>query len=696
MFKVFLRLAITLALAENALAGTTYYISKAGNDGNTGRSWTSAWRTTDKAQATLVAGDTLLFGTGDWYGVSFNPPAGGNANTWTVYACSSFSQIKANPAAALAGSRQPANGKYRVRLYSGTPVTGWAVNSGSIWQARWADTGYWAQFGTQCYNLSQGGNADPADSMLVCESGGLSYVDRAGEYYYDPATNMMYAWPYRSVDPNTATFIASRKACFLFNSATHHGTKYVRVWGLQLKHGRPGVVTFWKATDSVFFEHCHIAMGGSATGENAGAVMSRADAMLDYGGTVGTYNTLRACSLGWAANALSATIRPSYDPPISGGRTQGGAVVTYQQHHFYVDSCYIYGFCAHGVQYKNDVHGNYSATSPYVGEVVRYTTIANTYPIRATESQGAAITIMVHPDHDSIYGCIIKDCERGIAYTAAINSDPCCWNYKTFVANNSFYNCGDAFFLFVGHPNITNCGDSNVFKNNVMLNWWDAYDADGMFSLHYNAGEPYCDTSFKEVDHNIWYSTVGSKAFQAYVDLGRRDWTYWRNTLGWDAHGRWGDPGFADPVHGDFSRPGAASEIYDEFGGRVWTVIGAVQPDSVGTPAGVHTAVWASPVTCSTATIHWRTNISSRSKVWYYPGLSAAQQQGTQLTAIARKEDSLTIGGLDTLVAQGSFFTYRVESVPTVGSTFSSPSSTAQPDCISPSKPDSASIMQVR
>ena len=70
LLSVILAVLITLSITPIVLAaGTTYYIdSISGNDGNTGLSEASAWKTVDNiASLTLEAGDRILFKAGGYY-----------------------------------------------------------------------------------------------------------------------------------------------------------------------------------------------------------------------------------------------------------------------------------------------------------------------------------------------------------------------------------------------------------------------------------------------------------------------------------------------------------------------------------------------------------------------------------------------------------------------------------------------------
>jgi hypothetical protein len=70
--------------------GATYYVSKTGNDTNTGRSWGAAWATVTKVNTSVVHGDTVRFGSGRWLKSMLTPATGGTFSSRTLYACSTL------------------------------------------------------------------------------------------------------------------------------------------------------------------------------------------------------------------------------------------------------------------------------------------------------------------------------------------------------------------------------------------------------------------------------------------------------------------------------------------------------------------------------------------------------------------------------------------------------------------------------
>ncbi|KHF29273.1 hypothetical protein VQ056_12095 [Paenibacillus sp. JTLBN-2024] len=88
IFSMFCSLVIALPPAAKA-AGTTYYVdSLGGDDGNSGTSENSAWKSLDKVNATTFApGDKILFKAGEAGMEDYGLKAPGNMGTRSSSTC---------------------------------------------------------------------------------------------------------------------------------------------------------------------------------------------------------------------------------------------------------------------------------------------------------------------------------------------------------------------------------------------------------------------------------------------------------------------------------------------------------------------------------------------------------------------------------------------------------------------------------
>ncbi|MFN3875314.1 MAG: right-handed parallel beta-helix repeat-containing protein, partial [Flavobacteriales bacterium] len=110
-------LSLLLMLVPFAAAAATYYVSPTGSDTNNGTSQSTPWRTIGRVnQATLVAGDKVLFQRGGVYRGKLNIMQSGNANAYIEIG-----------AYGSTGERPVISGS--------VAVTGWTIHSGSIWKA---------------------------------------------------------------------------------------------------------------------------------------------------------------------------------------------------------------------------------------------------------------------------------------------------------------------------------------------------------------------------------------------------------------------------------------------------------------------------------------------------------------------------------------------------------------------------------
>jgi hypothetical protein len=541
---------------------TTFYITKTGNDSDSGKTWAAAFLTVDKLNDSMTTGDTALFGTGTWYSSSIKPPSGTSSDsTWTVYACSTFVHNN-NDAEKLAGKHLP-------KIWGGEEVTGWTdttVGGNTVWKTTWAGTDCYKPAGYTyelCYTLGQIDN----DSLLYPGST-IDSVNRAGRFFKDTVNGQLYAWCWGGGDPDGHGMIASCKPPVYMAMDDYD---HIRFWGLDFRYGSGAVIWLNAKCDTIYIEHCHVAKVGWDYFENPAVIFSG-----NSNEKSGEFNHIIACSLGWAINEDKEYCH-------------GGVIEMYSQEHVYVESCYVYGYCNMGVcwkNYPNNVNG------PFTGNVVRYNTI---------KANRVCVQIGTNPDRDSIYGNVLIGFVEGYSgntgYTGytGINitsTGPMINDYigSTFVCNNTFYNIRDRFMRLHGESN----ADCGAFRNNtVKYNVCYEYVDSGHYEIPYFMGFDYapgdCDTAYL-IDSNMYYDPETSFDCNCKTEESIYDWNYWQGTCGADSNGTCDvDPNLNDPANGDFSRPTAyagSHEMDRTYGGQTWYYLGAIQDSTEAEETG--------------------------------------------------------------------------------------------------------------
>jgi hypothetical protein len=92
----------------------------------------------------------------------------------------------------------------------------------------------------------------------------------------------------------------------------------------------------------------------------------------------------------------------------------------------------------------------------------------------------------------------------------------------------------------------------------------------------------YSQDAWDIVDYNMYiYPTAKFEANENSVSLST-----WQSTYGMDAHStNTVDPVFTNAANGDFSRPSASGEMNVTYGGKTWTIYGAVQNEGESPPS---------------------------------------------------------------------------------------------------------------
>jgi hypothetical protein len=373
---------LLMFIIDHSMA-STYYVSKNGNDNNTGTSWSSAWLSTVKVQNTFRGGDTVFFGTGIWRNVSISAPSGGTATDRTAYACSAFVQ----------GITQ---------WWGSEQITGWNVYSGQVYRVSHGAT-------SPLYCVAQG------DSILTAVSS-LSGVNSQGKFFHDQAAGMVYVWAWGGGDPDLYDMEISDHAVIRFE----HGSDYSTIWGITLKYSE---------------NHCLVVRGGGQSSpsyvyiDHVKATHCASDVNINvspfYFGTSGTtnyldnsrYSRIRACSADFAIEQFGNTHNNA--GYYSYGMTYCVMESSWSGPHAKT-GVYIKGQSSAGfTNYGNSFRYNYFSPVPYY-----------------------AIHMHTNGWADSIYGNIIVSNGATGIYLEDQSPDYAGGHHRIY--NNTFINCGNA------------------------------------------------------------------------------------------------------------------------------------------------------------------------------------------------------------------------------------------------------------
>jgi len=251
-FKLILT-SILLVLGLTAQS-TTYYVSPSGNDSNNGTSQSTPWRTIARVNQSAYSyqpGDQILFRRGGVYYGEIYPGTSGTAQAPIVFAdygagalpiisgckeVTAWTQHQGNIWKASVPQKVYQVYNQNIRMIPARyPNTGWMRNtqgSGTSLQSNdiTQPSGYWTgakvtlrstassvdtlvvtnhvgstlTFSTTPLNNNLGG--DPWGFFF---HGKLNQLDAAKEWFWDPATSLLYLWLPNNVNPNTTTVLAS-------------------------------------------------------------------------------------------------------------------------------------------------------------------------------------------------------------------------------------------------------------------------------------------------------------------------------------------------------------------------------------------------------------------------------------------------------------------------------------------------------
>ncbi|RKX26597.1 MAG: hypothetical protein DRP47_07940 [Candidatus Zixiibacteriota bacterium] len=527
---------ILLFLAVNVSA-TTYYVKTDGNDESAGTSWATAWATIDKTETGMSGGDTVFFAPGIYRG-QLNP-VGGTATAPTWYVSGNGTDNTIPTSYTGRSSRASLWGSYD--LSDST----WTLHSGNIWKLKFTPPTSVSFQSTICYTFSQINSS--YDTLLHPKT---SMPTSAGEIYYEDTNDTLYVWMFGNDNPNNYDTLEAAWAPPVFIGSQDH----VVLYGFEIRYGHQSGVRFeGNHGDSNLVWNCWLRGFGSQNANNTSCIYSGSSGAITVDTNYVGYVT------GWGNIIRSDSVSLCVNPYMTMHRYGIGF---YGQQAVVVESCYIAPGFFYGIKFK----GTCSFGS------IRYNKIE-----MATEWESmsqAAIKFTTHTHFDSAYGNICIGDGQGDAFGVYIENKYDTTTSMVFM-NNTFYNITRMGTL-IDHPyeNAQTINGNNVIKYNVyhtVVGSQNQSSSNGLFSC------PNWAINTITIDSNLYYNTAGYSWCRNSTYYDSTDW----KALGYDAHSYiHTDPGFNNAAAGDFSRPSASDEMNRTYGGRTWTVYGAVQPDS--------------------------------------------------------------------------------------------------------------------
>lgn len=509
---------LTIWAACNSVFGATRYVSTAGSNTSPYTSWATAATHPNRINAVISTGDTVRIAPATYDTVCIIPPRGGTS--WTVY-CDSLADGTQRSATILSA----------------------AITLSSEWTQRGATSiyRYNAVFPARWNRWETYGMTMERNGVLQHSQTSLGAVTASSDFYYDDATDSIFVYG----DPAGQTVRVSQSPVVVCRYDDQDMIKFI---GLSMEMGYQGVVILSSSEggsgDSIWIQYCNLRKAGLSIGSsNLGIIYSGLN-------NIGKFNKVVGCTLqyAWA---------PSDD--YSGG----GGVDFYSQSNFTLDSNYVSDCRAGGFMLK--FGGN---STPY-----GWTTTVNNL-IRDNKFVGGLAGIWFGPKQDSLIICgnqFINQTYRGVDAHCTENSNYAYSDVKIF--NNTFYNIPQPIMLS------PTASGANEVRYNVVF---DTTSRDYSILFDVQGGEapaqtPATDTYY-DVDSNMYYH--GGDGFAPFVDLAMdcsaSNWAQWQ-ACGFDVHGSQSNPNFSASQTPTLTRPGASGEMSRTYGGKTWTIWGALQ-----------------------------------------------------------------------------------------------------------------------
>ena len=562
--NLFIFLLVTVCvfvLISATVSAETYYVSKNGNDSNDGTtSWhaDSAWLTLDNLNDTskFHCGDSVVIGAGIYRGTIYIPRLNSSSADKTYYLDSAW----------VAGTTDS-----RVAwIYGSDSLHTWTNISGEIYRCSYTPTLMNNQVG-----IWQG------DSCLFRQtSNSLS----EGQTYY--ANDSVYAWVYGGGDPDELSepLEVGQRPCVVYTPELESGSglkgfssdnwvlqglgfKYSNLWTICSNNTGRDELGF----DSCLISHCYIGCNSGAGGSNASLIYTPRCGQTgeydpfdseDLDGA--DYNRITACSLAWNYN-FNTSLPQGKPPDVKS--FNGGGMNFYTLRYSVIDSNTFFGDLLDDAAIKFKV-ANDADDGGATYDTIRFNLF--------DAFSDAQLIIWSGTHHFAIYGNIFQTPVDVHTYdllgagimlqNSAIGSAGAGYHK---VCNNTFYNVADLPLYVIDNGKYEFPAKEMEFNRNIV------YQATGLNVVDIDSTKFWVN-----VDSNMYYAASGTNTWEtdSASDMTFSGW----QGQGMDSHSTDDvDPGFdsvaaVNPWLG-FARSGASAEMNESYGGKTWTLFGAVQ-----------------------------------------------------------------------------------------------------------------------
>lgn len=532
-------LCILLLLVAVNVEGTTYYVRVGGSDGAAGTSWGTAWETMTNVNTTPSDGDSVFI-NGVHYSAQLLPITGvtyvgGNGSDNTV----------THGGGTLVGSEA---------------VTGWANISGNVYRAPWTPNDGVVISDGVLYTLYQVESGAP-DTAWIYRETSYGAVDAPGEYFQNAAHDSIYVYVNnmnsQGLDPDDYIIYASNRIVVAFGQAGRD-QKHVVIEGLHVFGARAKCV--YGGGDAHHMDSCTIRAVYAAWVSTQPS---------QNGGCFGTGQISDSSNYGHHNRYVHDTANHvNYQCGV--GHSNG--FIFYSENYCLIESCVVFSDVLVGYHYK----GHYGSSQDDVetGDVIRDCIVYG-------DSSNTDWGTLQAANHykDSIYGCIFIGCTDGGIMNA--HNDNYGLGDGTYIGNNTFVDCGYG----------TVDGTDGYIGGRVDINYNVFYEMNtNNIRIYCQAG---CDGGDDEAndtlvfpDSNMFYSAGAQTWYNNGVGTFNSLAAWQAAPYYYDLHSNTNNPNFdsvgaTDPWLG-LARSGTPSEMNVTYGGRTWTLFGAVQLTNYG------------------------------------------------------------------------------------------------------------------
>jgi hypothetical protein len=383
------RILAFVLLLGGSVTANTYYVKPGGSDASNGLSWSTAWRSVAKVNASMKGGDTCYFGPGTYAASHLIPATGGTSGDRTAYISGD-------------GSTNSTTTYGLAHLCGGDslPQTGWTIYSGNVYQRNYVATTNWAD--TKFYVVTQG------DSLLEPQTG---IPSSPGKFYYNTSTQTLYVYLNGiggNYNPASYGMWTGTQAAVDFSSAK---ANYVTILGFDIRYAEVAGVFFGSSGASyALISHCTVRWCGNQGQSNAACIGSRS---IFAESSAGVYNTIRACSLDYVT-----------DEPI--GERQRYGTDFYSENFITVESCWVGSHLSGGIYLKGAGYGHSNTAT------VRYNHTSRTGGLGGIDVRGSVSNLY-------IYGNIVEVAAGGGVGVAYGLGDGATAQAPAYIYNNTIY-----------------------------------------------------------------------------------------------------------------------------------------------------------------------------------------------------------------------------------------------------------------